>query len=140
MRAASLTFEQVEPWVEAGFDRASGPGGQNVNKLNTRVTLLFDFEGCTLCTPAQRTLLRTRLRTRLARDGRLRVVAQGARTQRANRELAADRLIELIKAALHRDKPRRKTRATAASRERRLREKKRRGETKRMRQSRPDAD
>lgn len=66
-------------------DRSSGPGGQNVNKVNTRVTLLFDVEGSTVLSAQQRMLLRQRLSGRIGKTGILRVVSQRHRTQLANR-------------------------------------------------------
>ena len=124
-------------WIEARFDPASGPGGQNVNKVSTRATLLFDFEACELLTDAQRGRIARCLASRLTRDGRLRVVAQRERTQAANRARAETRLLELLRAALHVARKRTPTRPTAASKRRRLNTKRRRGEIKRQRQSRP---
>ena len=112
------------------FDRSGGPGGQNVNKVATRATVLFDFDACALLGPAERDRLRAQLRTRLAHDGRLRVVSARHREQGKNRAAATERLVELVVAALHRPKSRRPTRPTAGSRKRRLAAKNRRGETK----------
>jgi ribosome-associated protein len=137
MRPDRLEIAQLRPWIELRFARSSGPGGQNVNKVSTRVTLLFDFETCDILTLAQRQRIRQRLATRLSRDGWLRVVSQKARTQAANRAAAEERLIELLREALAVRKPRRPTQPTAASRRQRLESKRRRGELKQSRRSPP---
>jgi ribosome-associated protein len=133
MSSPQFTAEQLAPWCEARYDRSAGPGGQNVNKLNTRVTLLFDVDGCSLLSDHQRARARARLATRLAADGRIRVVAQQQRSQAQNRAAAAARLAELLTEALAVRKTRRPSRPTAGSRERRLDAKKRRGAVKRER-------
>ena len=133
MTAFRLTAAELAPWIEVRFDRSAGPGGQNVNKLNTRATLLFDFEQTTVLKDAEKTRIRNRLASRFSRDGRLRVVSQRGRTQAANREYAEVRLLELLAAALHVQKRRRPTKPTGASRERRLRAKRERGARKRLR-------
>jgi ribosome-associated protein len=133
MDADRLEIRRLQPWLEARFARSSGPGGQNVNKLNTRVTLLFDFQAADILTTTQKQRVRQRLSTRLSRDGRLRVVSQQTRTQAANRAAAERRLLELLREALKVRKRRRPTRPTAAARERRLTEKRRRGALKRLR-------
>ncbi|RMF85685.1 MAG: aminoacyl-tRNA hydrolase, partial [Planctomycetota bacterium] len=114
--------------------------GQNVNKLSTRATLLLDFEDATTFDESQKRRIRTQLVSRLARDGRLRVVSQRGRTQAENRRLAEARLLDLLTAALAVRKRRRLTRPTAASRERRLKAKRLRGERKRQRGAPPPGD
>jgi ribosome-associated protein len=134
----SRRFETTDlaAWIEARFDPASGPGGQNVNKVSTRATLLFDFRACPLLTTAERERVAQRCATRLARDGRLRVVSQQDRSQAANRALAEARLLELLESAVHVPKARHATRPTLGSRRRRLEAKKRRGEVKQRRAGR----
>lgn len=113
--------------------RSSGPGGQNVNKVETRVALLFDVEASTRLAPEQKQLIRRRLATRISKEGVLRVVSQKHRTQAANRESARNRLAELLAEALRRRRPRRPTRTPQRARRRRLEDKKHRGEIKRGR-------
>lgn len=115
------------------FSRSSGPGGQNVNKVSTRVTLLFDVAGSPSLSEEQRAKIKNNLATRITKAGVLRVTSQKHRSQRANREAAVERLSELIREALRPRRPRRKTRVPRGVKERRLQEKKRRGERKRRR-------
>jgi ribosome-associated protein len=124
----ALTFE---------FSRSSGPGGQNVNKVSTRVTVRLDLAACSAFTPQQKARIRRRLTTRISRDGVLRVVASRHRTQRANREAATARLVELLTEALAKGKPRRRTGVPASAKRRRREEKIRRSQQKRDRAWRP---
>lgn len=128
-----LTIESLLPWIEVRFSRSPGPGGQNINKTSTRVTLLFDLESCDVLTATEKGRVRNRLRTRMSRDGRMRVVVHRERTQGRNRALARDRLIELLTEAIRTRKPRRPTRPTPASRRRRLADKRKRSDLKRQR-------
>jgi ribosome-associated protein len=122
------------------FVRASGPGGQNVNKLATAVQLRFDVRH----SPSLPTDVRARVAVlagrRLTQDGVLVIIAQRHRTQERNREDARERLIELIRQAAVPPKRRRPTRPTAASRERRIESKKRRSGVKRLRGTKPSFD
>ncbi len=124
-----MTVEDLRPWLQFQFSRSGGPGGQNVNKLSTRVTLLFDFESCPLVPDEVKARLRRRMASRLSADGRLQVVAQSARTQGGNREVAGLRLLEWLEKATVVPKPRRATRPTGASRKRRIHAKKQRAES-----------
>jgi ribosome-associated protein len=111
------------------FVRASGPGGQNVNKLSTAAQLRFDTRRITLPADAQARL--TQLAgQRMTKDGVVVIHAQRFRTQERNRVDAIDRLVELLKEAMTRPVPRRPTRPTLASKHRRLESKKRRGNVK----------
>jgi ribosome-associated protein len=113
--------------VELRFSRASGPGGQHVQKTETRVEAVFDVEASAALSSAQK-------RRIVARAGPLlRTVAQEERSQWRNREAALERLAAVIREGLKVERKRRPTRPTAASREKRLEEKKRRARTKRLR-------
>jgi ribosome-associated protein len=122
-----------ESEIAESFIRASGPGGQNVNKLATAVQLRFDVRHSPSLTDEVRARLERLAGKRLTRDGVLVITAQSHRTQERNRADALDRLVDLIRQATVRPVPRRPTRPTKASRKRRLESKKRRGNIKALR-------
>ncbi len=128
-----LSLDDLRAWLEYRSDRASGPGGQNVNKVNTRVAICFDFQSCTLLNSDQKSRIAARLATRLDRRGRLRVVSQSERSQLSNREAAEQVLLKLLAQALAERRKRHATQPTRGSQVRRLSEKKQRGEAKRRR-------
>src|SRR5262249_49734088 len=113
--------------IELRFSRSSGPGGQHAQRNETRVEALFDVQASSALSAAQK-------RRVTARAGSfLRAVAQDERSQWRNRELAVERLVEELRDALRVERRRRPTAPTPASRERRLDEKRRRGDLKRLR-------
>ncbi len=118
------------------FIRAAGPGGQNVNKVATAVQLRFDARGTGALPEAVKTRLIRLAGKRATHEGILVIEARRFRTQEQNRQAAIQRLSELLRKALQKPGTRKRTRPTAASRERRLGSKKRRAELKRTRQGR----
>jgi len=115
------------------FVRGSGPGGQNVNKVATAAQLRFDLAGTGSLEPAVKARLRALAGRRVTDDGALLIVARNQRTQEGNRREALERLAELVRQALVAPKPRKATRPTRASRERRLEGKTQRRATKQLR-------
>jgi ribosome-associated protein len=126
--------------IEEQFVRSSGPGGQNVNKLETAVQLRFDVQHSPSLPEGVRLRLERLAGRRLTKDGVLVIIAQRHRTQERNRADAMDRLVELIREAAVVPTRRRPTRPTAGSRKRRLETKKRRGTIKGLRQAKPSFD
>ncbi len=129
IRVAEGTVIPVEE-IQLRASRSSGPGGQHANVTSSRIEAVFDVDASEALTGEQRTLLKRKLGERVT------AVAQDARSQARNRELALERLREKIAAGLRRPKPRRPTKPSRAARERRLQQKRRTSERKRGR-SRP---
>lgn len=127
-----MDVESIRSEVAFRFSRSSGPGGQHAQKSSTRVEALFDVEGSTALTEGER-------RRVLGKLGPVvRAIAQDERSQLRNRELATDRILEQLREASKVRRKRQATKPTKASKERRLDEKKRRGQTKRLRNSTDD--
>jgi len=127
-----------EEELEEAFVRASGPGGQNVNKVSSAVQLRFDARRSrALCDEVAARLMRL-AGSRLSKEGVILITAERFRDQPRNREDARERLAALIRQALERPKPRRATRPTRAAREKRLESKAHRGGVKALRRGRPE--
>jgi ribosome-associated protein len=140
MIRVNAQIELDEREIQEDFVRASGPGGQNVNKVSTAVQLRFDVARSPSLPDPVRARLIALAGRRVTQDGVLIIEAERYRSQRRNRDDALERLIELIREACEVNKPRRPTRPTLASKNRRLDSKQRRGETKKLRTSTPGTD
>ena len=127
-----MEIESIRSEIAFRFSRSSGPGGQHAQKSSTRVEALFDVEDSAALSPAER-------RRVLERIGPVvRAIAQDERSQLRNRELASDRIVEQLREAVMVRRKRHPTKPTAASKQRRLDEKKRRSVTKRLRRETGD--
>ena len=126
--------------LEITASRSSGPGGQHVNKADTRIQVRWNVTGSAVLSDTQRGRLQRNLASRLTEQGDLLLACDTHRSQRRNREEALQRLAALVREALIPPKPRKKTRPSRAAAEKRLQEKKHRGQVKRSRGKPGDAD
>src|SRR5215203_5338403 len=133
MLEVTPTIAIDESELSERFVRASGPGGQNVNKVATAVELKFDVANSSTIGEDVKARLRAIAGSRMSADGMLTIDARRYRTQPQNREDARERLAELVRQALVKPRRRRKTRPTKSSVERRIQTKQKRGQTKRAR-------
>jgi ribosome-associated protein len=124
---ASLAFQA---------SRSSGPGGQNVNKVSTRMTVLFDINACLSLSPEQKSRIFARLRSRISTEGVLQVSCQDYRSQAANRQAVLERLADLLRRALAKAPIRKATSVPYRARAKRLDTKARRGSIKKLRSDR----
>lgn len=140
MIRVNAQIELDEREIQEDFVRASGPGGQNVNKVSTAVQLRFDVARSPSLPEPVRVRLMALAGRRLTQEGVLILSAERYRSQRRNRDDALERLIELVREACEVETPRRPTRPTLASKKRRLDSKQRRGETKKLRGLKPGTE
>lgn len=138
---------RINDWLEIPgrelrftFSRSSGPGGQNVNKVSTKVTLRFDIDQSPDLSAEQKVRIKRKLASRISRNGILRITAGHHRTQKANRETAIKRFSELLASALATKRPRKRTRVLQAAKERRLKAKRHRSRVKQARTKRIEAE
>ena len=129
--AAKLQIPQSELIFKAS--RSSGPGGQNINKLNTKATIILDIENCSFLNDEQKQIILKKLVARITKDNRLIVESQKFRTQKGNRDYAIEKLMILLETALKRPKTRRPTKPTRTAVEKRLQSKKTRSLLKQQR-------
>ena len=139
-RAVFVNERLAIPRAELGVraTRASGAGGQHVNKTSTRVEITWNVASSQVLSDDDRARLIMRLASRLSEDGELRVVASDTRSQLQNRELAETRLADMVRRALIVPKPRKKTRPSRAAKQARLDDKRKISEKKRVRRSNTD--
>ena len=121
---------QIETELEFKAVRSSGPGGQHANKTSTKVELSFHVENSNGLSEAEKGRIRRKLENRINREGFLKMSSEDSRSQNSNREIVIYNFLELIKSALKRQKPRKKTKPTRASKLKRLHSKKKRSEIK----------
>lgn len=133
------TIRINESEIQEYFTHASGPGGQNVNKVSTAVQLRFDVNNSRSLSEEVRKRLITLAGNRITEDGILIIDARQYRTQRRNRDDAINRFVELIRHAVQKPKTRRKTQPTLTSKTRRLESKRSRAETKQSRRAMPES-
>lgn len=128
-----ITVQQILPEIVFSASRSGGAGGQNVNKVNTKITLRFSIENSQLLSDEEKELLKHHLQKNLTDAGELLIIAQEKRTQLENKRLAIAKLQKLIDKCYIRKKKRIATKATKASQQKRLESKKRNSEKKRNR-------
>ena len=133
-------FKIIIPENELQFraSKSSGPGGQHVNKVNTRITVLFDVNSSTVLKDFQKRRILSVLSGRADKNGVIHIDSESNRSQKANRDDAVNRLHNLIENALKRKPPRKKTRPPRSANRKRLEEKKKRGQVKKLRSKPPE--
>ena len=110
--------------IEIKASRSSGKGGQNVNKVSTKIELVFDVNNSELLNDEEKSLISQKLSNRISKEGKLILQSQESRSQLMNKEIAIEKLYGLLEAALKKEKPRKKTKPTKAKKEQRLQIKK----------------
>jgi len=139
MDIQNLKDRNIENEFTFSASRSSGPGGQNVNKVNTRVEIRFNVRNSAILTKDEKEIITTRLVKRITSEGELLIISQSERTQLKNREKAAGKMLSLLAHALTLNAPRVPTSPTNVSKTERLEEKRKRGHLKTLRKS-PDDD
>jgi ribosome-associated protein len=134
----NVSIDDVELRFE--FARSSGPGGQNVNKVETKVRLLFDLRKSRSLNSQQRARIEERLATRITKDGILHVSSQRHRSREANRRATVERFVDLLAEALEEGEPRIRTKVPRRQREKRLESKRRQSQKKVLRSRRVEED
>lgn len=110
--------------IEIKASRSSGKGGQNVNKVSTKIELVFDVNGSELLNGEEKAIIMQKLANRISKEGKLIIQSQESRSQLTNKEIAIEKLYELLENALKKEKPRKKTKPSLAKKEQRLQGKK----------------
>ncbi len=119
-----ITFRNFEPELHFSSSRSSGPGGQHVNKVNTRIELRFHIPDSELLSDEEKEILLHKLKNKINKDGELIIVSQEDRSQYKNKEIALEKFLDMLKKALTPTKKRKPSKPTRASKEKRLDEKK----------------
>ena len=125
-----ISFGQLDKEVKFAFSRSSGPGGQSVNKLNTKAELRFSITESVLLLEEQKQIILEKLSGYINQEGEFLIISQATRSQLQNKEIAIEKFYDLLNKALTPKKRRLKTKASRASKERRLQAKKQQGEKK----------
>lgn len=134
MNTRKLTSAILLPELEFSASRSSGPGGQNVNKVNSRITLRFNIPGSTILTDDEKAVLLTKLASRLTDAGDLMVHAQDKRSQLQNKEATLQKLDDILAKALQKKKARKATKPSKTAVQKRITGKKKQSEKKQWRQ------
>jgi ribosome-associated protein len=140
--ALKITEEITIPFYELWFtaSRSSGPGGQNINKVSTRITLWFDVAKSPSLTTQQKQMIQSALSTRINKEGVLRVVSQRYRSQSYNRDVAIERFVSLLQESLKEQLPRKEKKIPYAAKMRRLDDKRHRSLIKQIRSKKNPSD
>jgi ribosome-associated protein len=133
-----MTTEEIKTRILSGeikfaTSRSGGPGGQNVNKVNSKVELRFNVKGSNSLSEKEKKIIFLKMKNRINSEGELLIISQSERTQLMNRKKAEDKFFKLLASALTEKRKRKSTGPTAASKEKRLEKKKKKGAVKRLR-------
>lgn len=137
MHLSETQKEKLQNEISYSATKSGGPGGQNVNKVNTSVELRFSISQSTILDEAQKQIVSDKLKKRINTDGELVLVSRSSRSQLQNKTKVTEKFFELLEKALTPAKPRKKTKPTAASRKKRLENKKKQSEKKDLRKPPP---